>query len=97
MDGVALLGLLVFMGGLTGIVSIIVRGALRAQDQKLRAGSEGLGPSVRAELDDLRAQLAEQEDLRQRLLELEERVDFTERMLAQAKHERLKAGEEPGR
>jgi hypothetical protein len=82
MDGGALLGLLVFMGGLTGIVSIIVRGALRLQDQKLRARSEGLGPSVQAELDDLRAQLAEQQDLRQRLSELEERVDFAERVLA---------------
>lgn len=82
MDGGALLGLLVFMGGLTGIVTIVARAVLRLQDQKLRARSEGLGPPVKAELDDLRAQLAEQEDLRQRLSEPEERMDFAERMLA---------------
>lgn len=83
MGGGEILGLLVAFGGLTGIVSIVTNAVLRMQDRKLRARSEGLEPSVRAELDDLRARLAEQEDVRQRLLELEERVDFAERMLAQ--------------
>jgi len=97
MDGGALLGLLVFMGGLTGIVSIIARAVLRLQDQKLRVRSEGLGPSVQAELDDLRAQLAEQQDLRQRLMDMEERLDFAERLLTQAKQGQLDAGEGPRR
>ncbi len=77
-----LLGLLVGMGSLTGIVAIITRSILRYQEQKLRGrGDQAL--EVRAELEDLRAQLVEQQDLRQRLTELEERVDFAERLLAQ--------------
>lgn len=43
------------------------------------------------ELDDLRARVAEVEELRHRVAELEERVDFSERLLAQsAPQERLK-------
>jgi len=52
---------------------------------------------VRAELEELRVQLAEQQDLRQRVLDIEERLDFTERLLTQAKQDRLEAGREPGR
>lgn len=92
MDPFSLVGLIAFMGGLTGIVTIISRAVMRMQERSLQARKGGLEPSVQAELEELRAQLAEQEDLRQRLLELEERVDFTERMLAQAKHDRLPAG-----
>jgi hypothetical protein len=71
------------MGGLTGIVAIIARAVLRYQDRHLSGPRTGLDPSVRAELEDVRAQLADQHELRQRLSELEERVDFAERMLSQ--------------
>ena len=37
----------------------------------------------RAEVDDLKARLAEVEHIQHRLTDLEERVDFAERMLAQ--------------
>ncbi len=87
MNGIDLLGMLVFMGMLTGIVGIISRAVLRYQDRRLRGRGEVEGPAVRAELEELRAQLAEQQDVRQRLLELEERVDFAERLLTQQREQ----------
>jgi len=96
MTGIDLVGMVVFMGTLTGMAAIIARAVLRYQDQRLRGRRDAQDPGLRAELEDLRAQLSEQQDLRQRLVELEERVDFTERMLAQAKRERLSAGGESG-
>lgn len=48
------------------------------------------------EVDALRGQAAETDELRIRLAELEERVDFAERLLArQAELDRLPASEEP--
>ncbi len=48
------------------------------------------------EIDALRGQVADTEELRMRLTELEERVDFAERLLArQAELDRLPASEEP--
>jgi hypothetical protein len=79
--GIDLVGMIVFMGSLTGIAAIVARAVVRYQDRQLRGRGDTQDPAVRGELEDLRAQLAEQQDLRQRLLELEERVDFTERML----------------
>ncbi len=97
MNGIDLLAMLVFMGMLTGMVGIVSRAVLRYQDRKLAARGNALEPAVRAELEEMRAQLADQQDVRQRLLELEERVDFAERMLAQVKQERLNPGGETAR
>jgi Tfp pilus assembly protein PilO len=94
MNGIDLVGMIVFMGSLTGMAAIVARAVLRYQDQRLRGRRDTQDPGLRAELEDLRAQLAEQQDLRQRLTELEERVDFAERLLAQAKRDRLSAGGE---
>lgn len=48
------------------------------------------------EVDALRGQVAETDELRIRLAELEERVDFAERLLArQAEAHRIQAPEEP--
>ena len=90
-----LLGLLVAASSLTGIIAIVARSILRYQEQKLRAHGDQAS-EVRAELEDLRAQLVEQQDLRQRLMELEERMDFAERLLSQGKRDRLAAGGEQG-
>ena len=46
-----------------------------------RLEGRGADPVVLAELDDVRAQLRELEGVQQRVAELEERVDFAERML----------------
>jgi Tfp pilus assembly protein PilO len=40
--------------------------------------------ALRAEVEQLHTRLAEMDSLQSRLIELEERVDFTERLLAQA-------------
>jgi hypothetical protein len=43
------------------------------------------GEQVAAELEELRSRLEGSEDMRDRLAELEERVDFTERLLSEGK------------
>ena len=92
MSGPELIAFMVLVGGITGIVGIIARAVVRYQDRKLRAQAED--PGLRAEVDELRAQLLEQQDVRQRLAELEERVDFAERMLARERDRaRLPKGE----
>jgi Tfp pilus assembly protein PilO len=45
----------------------------------------GPDPSLKAEVEHLHQRLAEMEPLQARVAELEERIDFTERLLAQAK------------
>ncbi len=58
---------------------------------------EGRGtadPALRSELEELRTRLNDVESLQHRVMELEERVDFAERMLAQRREpERLGRGE----
>lgn len=70
-------GLTLFAMGLGGYRT------LRYLKQKVRSleGSAG-GAAVLSELDELRARVHELEGERERLLELEERIDFTERLLA---------------
>ena len=46
-------------------------------------------PELRAEMDHLRDQLAETDGLRARVQELEERIEFTERMLSQKRDQDL--------
>jgi hypothetical protein len=95
--GIDLVGMIVFMGSLTGIAAIVARAVVRYQDRRLRGRGEAPDPAVQAELEDMRAQLADHQDVRQRLVELEERMDFAERMLARAKPERLTPGGEGDR
>jgi Tfp pilus assembly protein PilO len=92
-----IVGLFIAMSSLTGMVAIVARAILRYQEQRLRGRRDAQDPGLRAELEDLHAQLADQQDVRQRLAELEERLDFAERMLARARPERLTPGEEGDR
>ena len=69
-------------------VAIKVFGPLaRAWDRKLE-GKVG-DPELRAEIDSLQDQLAEMDGLSSRVQELEERVEFAERMLSQKRDEDL--------
>jgi hypothetical protein len=62
--------------------TIILWPIMRALGRRLegRAGD----PALRAEVEQLRDRLGEVDHLQQRVAELEERIDFTERMLARA-------------
>jgi hypothetical protein len=51
--------------------------------KRIMAGTRRSGEPPRAELEDLRERLGELDDMSRRVAELEERVDFAERLLAQ--------------
>ena len=51
----------------------------------------GPDPALKAEIEHLHQRLAEMEPLQARVAELEERIDFTERLLAQGKDRRAPA------
>lgn len=64
----------------------------RAFTRRLEGGTRSNAPLL-AELDDLRARVTDSERLEGRMAELEERLDFAERMLAQQRDpERLSGG-----
>ena len=71
------------------LVAIKVLGPImRAWARRLEG--KAAAPELQAEVDQLRDQIAEVEPLRNRVLELEERLEFAERMLAQRREpERL--------
>jgi hypothetical protein len=84
---------LIFLQGGPPLVLIIVLAALaattiilwpimRAFGRRLEGKGSG-DPALRAEVEQLHARLGEVDSLQARLAELEERVDFTERLLAQ--------------
>lgn len=54
-----------------------------------RIEGRGAGPALQAEVDALRQQLADMEPLREQVRELEERMEFTERLLAQRREQDL--------
>jgi hypothetical protein len=78
------------------VVLPIVRVIVRAIDRRTAGVSPG--PAVASEdLAEVRGQLEELREVAARVDELEERMDFAERMLASAKRERLGAGGEAER
>ncbi len=76
-------------------VTCLAFGLMRTINKHLDR-KHGGGPDAKAlrpELDDMRAQLQGMDDLRDHIADLEERIDFTERMLAQQRDkERLPKG-----
>jgi Tfp pilus assembly protein PilO len=65
-----------------GAAVIILWPIMRAFGRRLE-GKGSPDPALRAEVEQLHARLAEVDALQGRIAELEERVDFTERLLAQ--------------
>jgi uncharacterized protein involved in exopolysaccharide biosynthesis len=63
-------------------VTIILWPIMRAFGRRLE-GRGNPDAALRAEVEHLHTRLAEMDSLQSRLVELEERVDFTERLLAQ--------------
>lgn len=89
--------LLIVIAALTAI-TIILWPIMRAFGRRLE-GKANPDAAFRAEVEHLHTRLAELDSLNSRVVELEERVDFTERLLAQAQQPaRLGAStEESGR
>lgn len=78
-EGVVLIVLFVTVGGVLMLLPL-VRALARRIEGRTRED-----PALRTELEQLQARLGEVEVLQHRLQELEERVDFTERLLAQSR------------
>jgi hypothetical protein len=82
MSGPELIALLAVLGTLTGIVGIVARVAMRAIDRRHeRLMAERTGAAGGREVEQLRARVDVLEDAVARVQELEERVDFAERLL----------------
>jgi Tfp pilus assembly protein PilO len=73
--------LMIVLAALTAAV-IILWPIMRAFGRRLEGKSAG-DPALRAEIEQLHARIGEVDALQTRIAELEERVDFTERLLAQ--------------
>jgi hypothetical protein len=72
----------IIFGALT-IVAVLLWPLIRAVARRIEGG--GPAAAAQAELDTLRARVQSLEDLPPRIAELEERLEFAERMLAQAR------------
>jgi hypothetical protein len=81
-DGGPPIVLPIVIAALTAMV-IILWPIMRAFGRRLE-GKGGGDPALRAEVEQLHARLSEVDALHHRVAELEERVDFTERLLSQA-------------
>ena len=70
---------------MTGFPLILYGGfvVIRAFQKKL--DGQTAGPDLRRELEDVRARMADLEQTQGRIVELEERLDFAERLLSQEK------------
>ncbi len=80
-DGGPPIILLIVIAALTATV-IILWPIMRAFGRRLE-GKANADPALKADVDHLHARLGEVDSLQARVMELEERVDFTERLLAQ--------------
>jgi hypothetical protein len=72
--------------GFFAAVVLITYPLIRALARRLE-GRSAPDPALTAEVEDLRARVAELEQHQGRMHELEERIDFTERLLAQQREQ----------
>lgn len=68
--------------GFGAIISFIVAGIVVVRRTAPASQPHHLDPNERLMLEDLQSRLAEFDEIKQRVGELEERVDFSERLLA---------------
>lgn len=73
--------------------AVVLYPLMRAIGRRIE-GRATADPALRTEVEQMRARLADVESLQHRVMELEERVDFAERLLSQRREpERLGRGE----
>lgn len=84
-DGVSPVFILIPVAAFIAI-TIILWPIMRAFARRLE-GRGNPDSALRAEVEHLHTRLADMDSLQSRLVELEERVDFTERLLAQAQQQ----------
>jgi len=65
------------------ILAALIWPLIRALARRIEGG--GPSPEMQAELDGLRERVRQLEEMQPRMAELEERVDFTERIVAKAR------------
>ena len=78
-----MIGVLAGLAGLGGVTWIIFRGPVGKALDDLLEGTGGGDPALAMRVEDLEDRLAEVSLETQRLMEIEDRLDFTERLLAQ--------------
>lgn len=78
-----------------GLVVIIASWPLMRAFAKRIEGKGGADPALRAEVEDLRHRLADVEATQPRIAELEDRLDFAERLLAHQQQENARLGAGP--
>ncbi len=74
--------------------TVILWPIMRALARRLE-GKGAADPALQAEIEQLQQRLGEVDVLQQRVAELEERIDFTERMLARAQAPAALPGDAP--
>ena len=78
-DAIAVVALAIGMAKiLTGPIGVALAG-------RIRGAAVAGDPALASEVEDMRGRLGEVEELRGQLAEVEERLDFAERLLAQAR------------
>jgi hypothetical protein len=79
--------------GFFAACTVVLYPLMRALARRLEGKPGGTDPALRSEIDQMRHRLDEIEAVHGRVLDLEERVDFAERLLAQRREgERLPGG-----
>ena len=79
--------------GFFAACALVLYPLMRALGRRLEGGRSQADPALRSEIEELRARLGEMDAMQHRLVDLEERVDFAERLLAQRRDaERLPGG-----
>jgi Tfp pilus assembly protein PilO len=80
---VTLLIFVALVGGFVAVFWPLMRAIARRIEGKVK-----MDPALMEEIDHLRSRVGELETMQMRMTELEERVDFTERLLAQKSESR---------
>jgi|AP12_2_1047962.scaffolds.fasta_scaffold147515_2 hypothetical protein len=69
--------------GFFAACALVLFPLMRAIARRIEGRSQGADAALRGEVEELRARLGDMEGLQLRVADLEERLDFAERMLAQ--------------